>query len=913
MDKIGEETGEGSDIRGDDGSVALLKGKNAVGAGKDGPKNFHHPYTPYEIQETFMKTVYEILERGESSVGILESPTGTGKSLSLICASLTWLRDHKRAKFDAGLDWGSKVEDEPEWIIAQAKARKRRELLRHREDMEARLAKVRAKEKLERERYLKGEPGVKRRKMGKTEGPSDEDDDGQFVLDDYESDREAGTAPKARNGTSFSTETLALMGKLDTLGPPKVEDEDVKEETKIFYCSRTHSQLTQFINELRRVKIPAALPLLDLPGDSGTEVALEDEEFKHLTLGSRKNLCINPSVSKLSSVTAINERCQELQQSSTPKDKKCVFLPNKENQPLVNEFRDHTLASIRDIEELGALGKQIGICPYYASRDTIKPSEMVTLPYPLLLQKSAREALGISLKGHVIVIDEAHNLMDAISGIYGVTVSLGQLKEARAELGVYLQKFRNRLKGKNRVYVAQVLRLLDSLITYLNEKIADKASVQAEGIVEPTELLAGKGVDQINLYKLLRYLQASKLARKVESYSLHTQQQSKEHPARLEQRLIKERSPQSSRTGPTPTLQHIASLVTALTNPSKEGQICYALDSGSSDVILKYTLLDPTHHFREIVTEARAVILAGGTMSPMGDYTDHLLSYLPSSSITTLSCGHVIPKSNLLAWTLSSGPGGNAFEFTYSKRAGREGEEMIDELGRAILNLCTAVPDGVVVFFQSYAYLETVVKRWQVTLFGSNVPIWKRLGVKKALFRESKDTKGAGGEDVLSEYSEAIASGKGGLLLSVVGGKMSEGINFSDRLGRCVVIVGLPFPSIMSGEWKAKLGYIERVTEERLETQGVSVGERKEMSKRAGREFYENACMRAVNQSVGRAIRHRADYAAIVMVDRRFGTARIKGKLPGWIQEGLVNGAEEKGFVELMSRLGPFYRSKRGS
>lgn len=193
-----------------------------------------------------------------------------------------------------------------------------------------------------------------------------------------------------------------------------------------------------------------------------------------MTLGSRKNLCINTSVSKLSSMTAINERCLELQQPSTTADKKCSFVPNKENQPLVTSFRDHSLATIRDIEELGSLGREIGICPYYASRSAIRPSEIITLPYPLLLQKSAREALGVSLKGHVLIIDEAHNLMDAISGIHGINVTLAQLKRSRAQLGVYLQKFRNRLAGKNRVYVAQVVRLLDSLAGYLEGKAGPK-------------------------------------------------------------------------------------------------------------------------------------------------------------------------------------------------------------------------------------------------------------------------------------------------------------------------------------------------------------------------------------------------------------------------------------------------------
>jgi chromosome transmission fidelity protein 1 len=188
-------------------------------------------------------------------------------------------------------------------------------------------------------------------------------------------------------------------------------------------------------------------------------------------LGSRKNLCINPKVNKLNSVTAINERCAELQKSGTSQEHKCKFLPNRENQPLVNDFRDHVLATLRDIEDMGALGKQLGICPYYASRAAIRPAEVVTLPYPLLLQKSAREALGISLKGHVVIIDEAHNLMDAIASIHGAEVTLKQLQIARAQLGIYVQKFKSRLKGKNRMYLAQVIRVIDSLSGYLESRI----------------------------------------------------------------------------------------------------------------------------------------------------------------------------------------------------------------------------------------------------------------------------------------------------------------------------------------------------------------------------------------------------------------------------------------------------------
>jgi len=309
-------------------------------------------------------------------------------------------------------------------------------------------------------------------------------------------------------------------------------------------------------------------------------------------------------------------------------------------------------------------------------------------------------------------------------------------------------------------------------------------------------------------------------------------------------------------------------------------------------------------------------------MSPFSDYTTHLFPTISPSQIITLSCGHVIPSSNLLAWTLSKGPSGREFNFTFKNR---QDNEMIDELGRALLNICSVVPDGVVVFFPSYAYLSSILSRWETSLSPSNTSLLSRLKSKKALFKESKEESV---ETVLTSYAQAIDSGQGGLLLSVVGGKMSEGINFSDSLGRCVVIVGLPFPNINSTEWKAKIEYIESATIDRLSSpdpsqlesglsdgiqeNGLSKEEVLRRAKEQGREFYENACMRAVNQSVGRAIRHKGDYAAIVMIDSRFSGERIKGKLPGWIQGGLVEGAAEKNFGSLMGALGGFFRGKKG-
>lgn len=177
---------------------------------------------------------------------------------------------------------------------------------------------------------------------------------------------------------------------------------------------------------------------------------------------------------------------------------------------------------------------------------------------------------------------------------------------------------------------------------------------------------------------------------------------------------------------------------------------------------------------------------------------------------------------------------------------------------------------------------------------------------KKILYesREAATTTDA----LLQEYTEAVESGSGALLLSVVGGKLSEGINFSDRLGRGVLIIGLPFPNIRSAVWQAKIRYIEEKTFKF--SSGTELA-KKASAAAAGRDFYENSCMRAVNQCIGRAIRHVNDYAAIVMIDRRYDSSRIQDKLPGWIRGSLVSSPSERPAQVTVRRLSKFFADKK--
>jgi chromosome transmission fidelity protein 1 len=119
-----------------------------------------------------------------------------------------------------------------------------------------------------------------------------------------------------------------------------------------------------------------------------------------------------------------------------------------------------------------------------------------------------------------------------------------------------------------------------------------------------------------------------------------------------------------------------------------------------------------------------------------------------------------------------------------------------------------------VVFVPSYSYEEQLVARWTET------GLLARLGKRKVVIREPRG--GAGKLDtVLDLYAKACEGGDsscgstgqattGGLLLSVVGGKLSEGINFSNGLARCVVVLGMPYSHPNDPEIVSRMAFLDR-------------------------------------------------------------------------------------------------------
>ncbi|KAK7205465.1 helicase C-terminal domain-containing protein [Myxozyma melibiosi] len=888
-------------------------------------RDFHHPYTPYKIQLDFMNALYDTIEEGK--IGIFESPTGTGKSLSLICGAMTWLRDHQSLSLQEESSAGD--DTEPAWVREYHANLLREKRLKKYRDLQARIDKVRALE-------LKDKQAVRARgrmfgsdvpegvpKRAKT-GSQNERAEDRYLVDDYHSDDEDVPAKSSGGGASDSNLSKEVQALLKRLGGNTGDNEDEEDEefddndVKIFYASRTHSQLSQFVQQLR------------LPNFPPSELWSSAGSLRHVPLSSRKQLCIHPRISRLRDLNAINDRCTELQQNSG--DNRCSFMMNEHelaDRVKSRDFRDKVIAEVRDIEDMADIGRSMSVCPYYASRGAVQVSEIVTLPYPLLLQSSYRKALSISLKNQIVIIDEAHNLLDAITSLFSMSISLTDIKKSKSGVQVYLNKFSKKLNGGNKVYITQIIKLLEVLEQFLSEF----KGVNGTEVVQNDVLQSGS-VDTINVFKIEKYMEKSKLSRKVESYIVHLAEQA-EMAAMPDGKENKRAGHKKFRQPPAavPLLSKIMSFLMALTNPTTEGRVFFELANGEKH--LKYLLLDPSFHFKSIVEEARCVILAGGTMEPVSDYLRYLFPYVPRDRFKLVSCDHVIPKQNLGAWTIATGPTGAEMVFTFERQ---RLEATAIELGRTISNLTCVIPDGMVLFFPSYKYMAEVCAIWKRTV-GGHPSQWEQISKRKTIFEEPREASEV--DHVLSEYASVIEqdpadTGKrtrGAILLAVVGGKMSEGINFSDKLARGIVMVGLPFPNARSADMVAKRRYVEEHTIAEVKARGMeSLRERypeeslipdseltqlnqlcRKEAETASREYYENVCMRAVNQSIGRGIRHANDYAVIIFVDARFASERITRKLPKWINERMPSDAKSVGLSvgNVMRYVSEFFRDKK--
>ncbi|KAH8289163.1 hypothetical protein KR054_001059 [Drosophila jambulina] len=741
----------------------------------------HFPFEPYPVQRAYMEKVIQCLRDGTN--GVLESPTGTGKTLSLLCSSLAWIRTRQSE---------------------------------HQQQM--------------------------------------------LKLD--KSDAGVGVGPGA---VAELSDLARTVGKINNWGVPKV-----------IYASRTHSQLTQAMRELKRTAYA---------------------NMRSVVLGSRDQLCIHPEVMREQGNSNKTNMCKLRVHSKT-----CSFQLRVESKKDHPDFRG---PSIMDIEDLVKVGQRLKMCPYFASKELVAQADITFMPYNYLLDPKARKANKIELGNTIVILDEAHNIEKICEESASVQIRSSDVAMAIEDITHIMKIFtsgesQDMAGDEPKDFTLDDLTLLKEMLLEL-EKAIDAVLVDnvSEGTTYPAtmmyELLGKANFSYGNvativslLDKLVQYLMVASQQMSIRKGGTFTllsdlltivfankeDVMSKVYASFKVHVQLEETKQQQGQQKPGSKQQQAGGWL------SKGG----ALTSSSSKQakIVNFWCFNPGFGMEQLLnTQVRSVILTSGTLAPLKP----LIAELAIPVAQHLENPHIVDQSQVYVKIIGTGPDRQQLISNYTNR---DNPKYISSLGQTILNVSRIVPDGLLVFFPSYPMLNKCVDSWQAS------GLWADIAAKKPIFLEPR------GKDqftsTMEEFYQAIRDSKGAVFMAVCRGKVSEGLDFADRNGRAVIITGLPFPPLKDPKVILKRRYLEanRTRENQL---------------LSGQEWYNLDATRAVNQAIGRVIRHRNDYGAILLCDSRFKDASQVQQLSKWIRGHLGERPQCSPFGPIVRELRQFFKN----
>lgn len=748
---------------------------------------------------------------------LLESPTGTGKTLSLLCSSLSWQRKQFESDTQAYLALVGPSSQQAPFTPSSLPV----------------AAAVPTVSDLKKKSRF-------------------------FTEEDEDVFEQEGAAFCALDESTPSNAPAAAAAALPPVPPKPV---------KIFYSSRTHTQLLQVVAELKRC--PATL----LAGPSGAG------GLKITVLGSREQYCVNPKVQK-DKTTNRNDACNTLL-----KENKCPYFAA--SSLLAKQIGNQ----IMDLEDLVTRGKKEISCPFFAAKRSMADAHIVFLPYNYLMDPSIRAGLADQIKGSVVIFDEAHNVEDVSRDAASIEMSLDAMQTTIHQLAAIGGEALELGKACD-----ELSHLLGGLAAWAHNRVAATSdnglaadnSVVLEGQVAIASILLQESIS-ITPHTLLEYRAYLQLLKSKDDKDESSQEPSpaagaKRKPTTLSNGLV----------GQIDSLLYCLEFLVAdegrysrdfrvaMITKWQSGGTAYK-SGGKHDKFLCIWCLNPAVAFRALAESTRSLILTSGTLSPLRAFAAELGVEFKH----TLEANHVCDINKQLVALGVQRMNNELLDCTFKNA---ERLDFQSAIGDAVHLVATSTPGGVLVFFPSYAMLERCSNRWKQT------GLWDALERVKPI---SIETKGSSEEfdRAVVQYRALCAQQSGGLFFAVFRGKLSEGIDFRDEQARAVVIVGIPFPNT-----RDLVVGLKKQHQDQAKRRAVGLP----VQPLSGNEWYEQQAYRALNQALGRVIRHRHDYGAIVLLDHRFREPRVVDNLSKWMRGAVRVTPELCEVPEMMTEF--FYR-----
>ncbi|MGA2121311.1 MAG: ATP-dependent DNA helicase [Methanoregula sp.] len=374
-----------------------------------------------------------------------------------------------------------------------------------------------------------------------------------------------------------------------------------------------------------------------------------------------------------------------------------------------------------------------GICPYELMMYAAKTTDVVILNYHHLFDREIREQLYANLSVEpqdvLLLIDEAHNCGDVITGIESVTLEERDLEQASRELSGMAKRH------KGAEAVRHVLPRLTEFIRGLTN------SVEAEDWFDPA--IFDRMVTKESLYKDMDEI-VDDLMGLAET--------------------IREKNQKSGEFRET-AIERLTEFLLRLSNSATDPAFLTVYRKDESGITLEVRSIDPAASLSEVCGSHACSILISGTLSPVESFRKY---YFGNAPVTTLSLPNAFPKENRLIACASD------ITTAYSMRQNKDNTNRIT----GYIRVFCALNGNRAIYFPSYQILDNYAELTTRDIRG------------KKIFIEPRDTANANA--ALSEFLALPSRRESGVMFAVCGGKWSEGLDYRGEMLAGAMVIGLP-------------------------------------------------------------------------------------------------------------------------
>lgn len=580
----------------------------------------------------------------------------------------------------------------------------------------------------------------------------------------------------------------------------------LQHDKKIIYITRTNSQQQQVILELRAIR-----------------EHVENDAIKKQIFGvgiqGRANMC--PQARKNTELAQgiseeLSKFCAHEKRKVRTSKKGCLYYRNvvgdKNKVETILEWVKKTLPSA---EEFVEHCEQKQICPYELNKMIVRDSILVVVPYIYVFNISIRNMLfdwfARSEEDMILIVDEAHNLPNYIRDIFSSQLSHWMLKNCVEEAKTYgdpsILNDRFSLSTFCKTLGDIIRDLRDTYVYNILENGLRKTDEMPSDAFLPShefesEILSRMGITSKQLTDIIEDLIA--FGEKIQEY--------KQKQDKL----------------PRSYIHNLGMFLEFWMNLEMEQYAKLIVDAsqGRNPRIEAYCL-DPSLG-SDIIKKFHSSIHMSGTLKPLEEYRDSL--GLPAESLL-VSFPSPFPRHNRKILYVT--------DVTTKYDEIVKTPSILHRIGEYISLICNTFPKNTMVFFPSFNILSLFRKEDFFKNINRSVYIEEQKMSQSALMDLVSDFKSCG-----------LGNGAGAAMFSVMGGRISEGMDFPAKQLEIALIVGIPYPKPTARQRCLQRYY--------------------DLKFRKGWEYtVEAPTARKLVQSIGRLIRDEKDKGVAVILDWR--------------------------------------------